>query len=682
MADKKESDAAQPKGDPSLEKRVDSMMDPRQPAKPAEPAAKPSAAPAIDIFTDPKTAPEVPSEVLKEVGIDPKTESKSPTSPTPAPATEPAQTAPDDITNPDFENPATDKAVDDIMSTESDTVLAAEDAANKQPQFTKSDWKTKLKALFKQKRTWAVIVVLILVVFGVPQVRYKLLGLVIKKQVSVSVLDSKTNTPVSSAVVTLDGKAAKTDANGKATIKAAVGDKKLVVSKQYFTTKTGKVFVGLKAPAPQKVSLVATGRQVPITVVNSISGKPLANAEIKVLDTTAKTNNKGKAIVVLPTKADQDKATVQLSGFNQAQVTVKVTSEVVAANTFKLTPSGHVYFLSNLNGTIDVVKTNLDGTGRQTVVTGTGKESANDTNLLATRDWRYLVLESKRDARTALYLIDTSNDKMTQFDSSNATFTLVGWTGHNFVYDLVSNTVPETQSNHELLKSYDAENAQLNQLDQNQAEGTPDSYAYQSFGNFYILDNTVVYATRWNTYSSTGSGYDLSSKSNTIRGVQPGRQNKKDYQSFAAAGTGYIQSALYEPQAVHFGVYSYKDNSTTYYNFENQSVSTVSLESSDLTKPYPTYLVSPASNQTFWTELRDGKNTLFTGDINAGSRKQVASLSDYSPYGWFTDNYVLVSKDSSELYIMPVGGGQPLKISDYYKPSQDLKGYGYGYGGL
>ena len=31
-------------------------------------------------------------------------------------------------------------------------------------------------------------------------------------------------------------------------------------------------------------------------------------------------------------------------------------------------------------------------------------------------------------------------------------------------------------------------------------------------------------------------------------------------------------------------------------------------------------------------------------------------------YGWYSDDYLLVSKGASELYIMPVTGGQPLKV--------------------
>ena len=102
-------------------------------------------------------------------------------------------------------------------------------------------------------------------------------------------------------------------------------------------------------------------------------------------------------------------------------------------------------------------------------------------------------------------------------------------------------------------------------------------------------------------------------------------------------------------------------------------------------KFYPTYLLSPNSLHTFWYEPRDGKNTLFTGTPNGEAGKEIASLSEYVPYGWYSDDYLLVSKNSSELYILPATGagetGQVLKISDYHKPAVSFLGYGGGYGG-
>ena len=94
---------------------------------------------------------------------------------------------------------------------------------------------------------------------------------------------------------------------------------------------------------------------------------------------------------------------------------------------------------------------------------------------------------------------------------------------------------------------------------------------------------------------------------------------------------------------------------------------------------------SPSGNVTFWSETRDGKNTLFVGDGQGANQKEIAKLSDYQTYGWYTEDYLLVSKDGSELYILGKDGikkdSEALKIMDYHKPAMSYMGYG-GYGGL
>jgi hypothetical protein len=693
MADDQSNKSEQSPEDEALTKRVDAMMASNE--KDATPAVainvdqpkkeKPPTAPPLEGIYKPKL-PAKPPIVIKLAEEKPPVAEVAEPDPGPdSPPEEPPESVP-------LDDQKTDEAVDDIAAKEGDTVLALEDAkVARQVKAAggKPSWKTRLKSLFKNKWTWVAVAVLIIIIFALPVTRYKILGLLIKKPITITVLDSRTATPVSSAEVQLGGDSAKTDAGGRVKIDASLGKHSLRISKQYYQILSVTYFVGFKAPGqPVSEKLTATGRLVPITVLNNITGKPLSGADVKLKGTTAKTNSKGQADVALPTTASSYGANLTLTGYNSADITVTVTDQVVKANTFQLTPAGHVYFLSNASGNIDVVKTNLDGTGRKTIFAGTGHEDPNTTSLLASRDWRYLVLKSKHDGgQPALYLIDTSNDKVTEFDNSGADLTLVGWYGHDFIYDLNKSSEPNWQAGREQLKSYDADNLQLNQLDQTQAEGSADSYAYQTFSNFYIVNGAAVYSTQWTTFNSDGSAYNTTGKSDTIRAVEPNGQNKKDYETFSSVDTtGYIQGQLYAPQAVYFAVYDNGNGSTTYYDYEDQAVKTASIDNGTFVSAYPTYLISPSGSQTFWTELRDGQNALFTGDSNASSKKQIASLSDYSPYGWYSNNYVLVSKNSSQLYIMPSSGltsGQlPLKVTDYFKPTQTYPGYGYGYGGL
>lgn len=728
MPDKKSKEPEKSAEEKALEERVEVMMNPEipdptsAPAIDTKPAAKESAVTSggAEPRTQIKSAPPLASRLRKQIPVSPAAVPDTPLSidkldqitgpveeptvaTTDAPAAEPraeaaeppaetASTTESSVEGDGLENAETDKAVDDIVAQEGDIVLAVEDAAairrSGQVKKPSRGWKAKLKAFFTDKRTWIGIVVILVIVFTVPMTRYKVLGLVIKKSVTVTVVDSKTNTPVSNAEVSLGGQSGKTDGSGKAKVRAPVGDDELIIKKQYYRDYQGSHFVGFKAGTPAKIKLVATGRLVPLVVTNKITGQPLKGAEISARGTTAKTDAKGKATIALPAASGTIEASLKLSEFNTAKVKLEITDSLVKANNFELTPAGHVYFLSNLNGTLDVVKSNLDGSDRHVVLEGTGKEDKTTTSLLASRDWRYLVLKAKRDsAQPSLHLIDTATDKITTFDESNAEFTLVGWYGHNFIYDLTRNGISNWQGGRQQLKSYDADNRQLNQLDQNQAEGDASSYAQQSFFNFYIVNGAVTYNTQWYLYSASGVPRDPAGKNDTIRAVQANGQNKKDYQSFPTNTIGYIQATLYEPQGVYYAVYNNDDNKTTYYEYENQSVKAVSgIDQNTFNQGYPTYLLSPSGKQTFWTELRDGKNTLFIGDSEAKKAKQIAGRSEYTPYGWYSEDYTLVSKNSSELYVMPAAGDQssrpPLKITDYYKPAQTFTGYGYGYGGL
>jgi len=715
----KKGEDKKPSKEEELIKRVDAMLDPKATASP-KPAAAPSTPskaqptpPPLDIFKDTKTAPEVPGTTIK-----PASQSKANTAPTieevaakaeQAKSTPPEESQksvetpqtneatpeplPIDDSNPTIENKETDKAVADIVAKEGDAMLAAQDAATKKantpakPQEA-TGIKAKVKKVLKSKTTWAIVAALLIVLFAIPYTRYKILGFFIKKQVTISIVDSKTNVPVSNAQVVVSGQQLKTDGEGQVRAEIGVGPAELEIKKQYYKSAEETVFIGISNTQNPKIDLQATGRQVPITVVDRITGQPVSNAEVKVINTSVKTDKKGKATIVLPATNTTEETSIKAKGYNPSTPTIQITNEVVPENTFSLTPVGKVYFLSNQTGKIDVVKSNLDGTDRKVVLAGAGKEEPNNTSLLASRDWRYVMLKSKRDSgQPALYLIDTSNDKVDQVDSSNGDVEPIGWYGHYFMYSLTNNAVSQSKSGKQIIKSHDADKDQSNQLDQTQAEGTPSSYAYQVFDNFHILNNLLSYTVQWNTYDATGNGVNLANKNDSIRGVQPNGQNKKDYQTFPAQGVSYIQSAQYGPQNVYYSVYNGDNGKTSYYQFDGQSATAVkNIDQSDLNKTYPTYLVSPGSSQTLWSDVRDGKYTLFLGDNSGKNPKQIASNGDYAPYGWYNDSLILVSKGNNQLLVMPVSGvqppKQPLKVTNYYRPAVTFTGYGYGYGGL
>lgn len=536
--------------------------------------------------------------------------------------------------------------------------------------------------------TLAVIIVAVAVLFAVPTTRYAIAGNFIKKDVQVSVMDAATGKPVSDADVKLGDQTAKTLASGEAAFKnVPVGEYTVTITKKYYKdTSSAYVVPVLSNPAQLKTDLQATGRQVEVRVTNLVTKATLAKASIMVGGTSAITDDKGTAIVVLPADQKTLSATVSLVGYNDKSVSVVVT-EQTGKNNVALTPEGKLFYLSNQTGTINVMKSDLDGSHSAVVVKGTGNEERNSTSLLAARDWGYLALSARRDTdqKGQLYLVDARTGSLKTIDQGDAVFTLVGWSGHSFIYKIFRNNKHYWDAGREALKSYNADTGKLTTIDQTAGEGSnEENYRYEYFGTPYILEGKIVYSKTW----TSGNWYLIEQigKKSAIVSVNPDGSDLKRVKEFSPKHVISIEQRLYEPQEISFRV-TVDNGTASFYQYENGVVGGVSNTDEKFYDFYPTFLISPSGNKTFWYEFRDGKNTLLVGDKNGKNGMVIASLSDYSTYGWFSDDYLLLSKGGSELYIAPANkvlsaDSQPLKITNYFKPGLNYPGYGYGYGGI
>lgn len=533
------------------------------------------------------------------------------------------------------------------------------------------------------------IVIILVILSAIPFTRYALAGTVLKQSFTVKVLDQETQKPVTSADVTLAGKTVKTDNKGQAALKVKVGPSKLSIQKKYYEDASRDVTVPiLKQKDVAVLKVKATGRQVSVTVSNAISGKPVPNAKVTALGTEAKTGKDGVAVLVLPADKQTVEATLSAPNFNTTKSTVKVTASP-KLNVLNLTPAGKVYFLSNRDGNIDVVKTNLDGTDRQMVLAGTGKEDRYQTVLLASRDWKYLALYSKRDGgeKPKLFLINTSTDRLTTMDEGDADFELIGWSDHRFLYKVTRNK-QLWEPNREALKSFNAEDGHITTLDQSGAEYDGAIYIYEFFHGYNIVDGKLIYATTWRSNVFQNLYYynlipKQPRKMDSIRVVGVDGKDKKDLKTFDNTSNPNIDARLYEPKSVEFAFSILKDYE--FYEYEGGGLKQIQTTIEKFyNTPYPTHLQSPSGSKTLWSESRDGKNTIFVGDDEGKGEQSVAAIEGSQVFGWFTDDYVLVSKKGSELYILPstAGSNKSLKITDYYKPDYSISGYGGGYGGL
>jgi hypothetical protein len=531
----------------------------------------------------------------------------------------------------------------------------------------------------------SLLLVILAILYAIPATRYGIVGTFVKKDVHVVVKDASTAKPVSKATVAINGQEAVTDGDGKATIQQVpVGEYTLSVTKNYYKNSEAAYTVPIfESPSEDTQQIVATGRQVGVVVTNKITGAPVARAVVSVNDTSATTDSKGMATIVLPADKKTLTGTVTLDGYNQVTATITI-ADTIDANKVALTPTGTLFYLSKQTGVINVMKSDLDGSNAKVVVEGTGNEIDSSTLLLAARDWKYLVLSAKRDSTKVaqLYLVDAATGKLSVIDEGDASFQLVGWSGHRFIYQVNRNDKKPWDDKQQSLKSFDAETGKITTLDETVGSGTSyETLQAEYISSTYILEGKIVYAKTWGIGSLAPKD-----KMSAIMSVNPDGGNKQRVKEFPAPAQYIsIEGKLYEPQAVYFRV-SIDGGVSSYYEYEDGSVNpATSNDDKFYNSFYPTYLVSPTGKKTLWYEPRDGKNALFIGDKDAKNANEIAQQSDYVVYGWYSDDYVLLSKNESELYIVPAGKKitdvTPLKVTNYHKPTVKLPGYGYGYGG-
>lgn len=547
-----------------------------------------------------------------------------------------------------------------------------------------------LKAFLKSKKgriVLAVVGMLLLAIgalFVVPATRYAILGTVIKKDVTLTLTDQETKKPISDAEVTVTGLNAKSDNEGKVRLLAVpVGPQQVTIKKKYFKDLTRTVDVWLtKTAEPAMLTMEATGRQVPVKVLNKISRKPVEKAVVTALDTTAITDVKGEATLVLPADKGDQKGTVKLDGYNQAAITVVLTEQPDDRNVFTATPAGKLYFLSKRTGKINVMKSDLDSSNAKVVLEGTGKEEEHGTILLASRDWKYLLLKAKRDSENPkLYVINTSDDKLSVVDEGKATFELAGWANHRFIYRVIRQEGNGMEDGKESIKSFDADSGKLSKID---VSSGGHNEAFPNLTQIYsipiLVGDQVIVQRQWSGgYSYYYPQYaDLGGKANTVFSMQADGSNKKVIIEKNAGVFG----STYELKLYNAGELYLRDGEKFYEYAGGKLTEKADLKANDFYKTYPTYLVSPSGNTTFWAESRDGKNTLLLGNKDGEDGKAIAELRDYKQYGWFTEDFLLVSKNGSELFILAKDTPtEVLKVTDYHKPAVDFYNYGGGYGG-
>lgn len=416
-----------------------------------------------------------------------------------------------------------------------------------------------------------------------------------------------------------------------------------------------------------------------LSVTNKITNVPLEDATIIVGDTSASTDASGRASVVLSADKETLSAKIEKSGYNVQKVDVLITDRP-DANEITLTPQGSIAYLSKSTGKIDVMKSNLDGSDAKVIVAGTGNESDIATSLLASPDWKYAAFSASRDAnqRGKLYLVNVQTGALSLIDEGDVDFQPVGWIDDSFVYMVTRPQAPWLPKG-AILKSFSATTNKLTVLDESRSSGS-DSYTMQdeSITSPILMNGLVIYGKSW----SMGSAVVLpTDKKASLVSVYPDGSARKTIKDFAVNTTTFLEIRRQAPKKLYLRVGS--DGKQMYYEYAGGSLKEVIISEESFYREHPRYITSPNGQKQFWTEVRNGQNALILGDSDGGNPAAIIEQSDFSAFGWYGDDYILMTKDDRELYIAGVSGEvNPIKIADYHKPSIQYPVYRFSYGRL
>lgn len=608
---------------------------------------EPAEPPAEDIPEVEKPEPEEPTEPEEEPEIIPD-EPASELEPLPEeePATEEDELGLEDV--------QTSHAVDEIIATEADDLLAAEDAkrgvikSDDKPKKEKKSHKNPFKFLLAGKRSrkavFAAALIVLVVACTIPNSRYLMLNIVgVRASTSMKILDDKTQQPLKNVEVSLSGKSSKTDVEGYVKLeKVKLGTQNMTIKKPAFAEVSRKVTIGWGSNPLAEVQLTPVGSQYSFVLTDFLSGKPIAKAEAINGEASARSDEKGEAVLTVP-EVDADELEIQIVTENYRTETVKVPTTKKEVQNISLVPSRKHAFVSKRSGKFDVYKIDVDGKNEEKVLAGTGVERE-DTIALVSHPKKDTVafLSTRESVRnqdgfllSTLTLIDLSNNEKKNIAQSERV-QIIDWIGDKLVYVKIAQGESEASPQRHRLLSYDISSNSEKEL-----------ASTNYFNDVLVAKGAVYYSPA--VYKVNGSV--------GLYKINPDGTSKKTlYQK----EVWNLFRTTYEKISVSVGQDWYE------LDLNNDGLTKSSGAPPQLRSRI--YVDSPEAKRSLWTDERDGKGVILSYDPGSKEEKPLQTQSGIkNPIRWLDEDhavYRVANGQETADYVLSLSGGDPKKIKD------------------
>lgn len=550
-------------------------------------------------------------------------------------------------------DPATEKAVDDIIAKESDQLLEMEDAARDKDTETVAE-KMPHKKRQRNFKAWlakpavrrgmAGFALLILLAIGtIPNSRYFALNTAgIRVGSSLIVLDDSTRQPLKNVQVKMGEASALTDVNGRASFnKVRLGKNNLTIEKRAFAPVARTITIGLGSNPLGDIRLTPTGSQYSFKVTDFLSAKAIAKAEATSGDASAIADEKGVIKLTLDKLTDGPiKIEVSSNGYRTEQIVLNPDNKEVT-NTKMVSARKH-FFVTKRSGKYDIYSIYTDGKQEELVLAGSGKER-DDMVLVPHPTDNIAAYVSTRSGQTNkdgfvlsnLILINTEDYSTTNIKSSER-IQIVDWSKDYLVYVQIAAGTSASSPNRYRLMSYNYKEQEEKEL------------ASSNFFNDVVFAGGAIYYAPSGAYQSGAASFHKVSPDGTGGRVV---FNKEVWNIFR---TTYDHLALSVQQQ--------------WYDYSLGSTQPTKLNSAPANQTSRVYIDSPDGKHSAWIDSRDGKGVLLIYDAGTKTDKQLQSHTGMTyPTRWLNNDvlvYRVKSPQETADYAISLEGGEPVKIRD------------------
>jgi hypothetical protein len=547
-------------------------------------------------------------------------------------------------------DPETDKAVADIVASESDEILEIVRDTDEPVAAPKKPRKSFFKALGSLLRKPATRWLLAILFLGggsaaavVPTSRYFMLNTAgVRVSSSVVVLDESTGQPLKNVEVRLGNSSGTTNDEGLATLsKVRLGNNVLSISKRAFASQSKTVVIGWGSNPLGNINLTPTGTQYTILTTDFLSGKALGKVAASSGQADALSDDKGVIKLTIDKPADGE-MTIDLKLDGYRSESLVINPDDTAEHAVKFVPAKKHAYISKRTGKYDIYSSYIDGKDEKLVLAGSGNERDDmvivphpKDNVIAYVSTRAGQRNSEGFVLSNLLLINLADNESHNVVASEQ-IKIISWAGDRLVYvQIAAGASADTPDRYRLM-SYNYKDESSKEL------------AKSNFFNDVMGVGNVVYYAPSSAYQTGATNFY------SINADGTNKATVFDKEVWNMFRTSYDHLALSIQQQ--------------WYDYRLGDKQPTKLNAAPADQTSRVYIDSPDGKHSVWVDNRDGKGVLLSYDSVAKNDKILKSQNGIGyPVSWLSDSVVVYRvKNNQETadYAMSLDGGEAVKIND------------------